>query len=29
MIYLIPRTLEPDYSLVPALVVVEEFIDTV
>lgn len=29
MIYLIPRALEPDYPLVPALVVVEEFIDTV
>lgn len=29
MIYLIPRTLEPDYPLIPALVVVEEFIDTV
>ena len=29
MIYLIPRALEPDYPLIPALVVVEEFIDTV
>lgn len=29
MIYLIPRALEPDYPLIPAFVVVEEFIDTV